>query len=65
MVLARSSTSICMTLASSAALKVLDEEGMTGPVKVGSTQQHDSLSSVVATAVVANSILFHSQSNTH
>jgi hypothetical protein len=63
MVLVRSSTSICMALASSAVFKALDEVGMARLVEVGSTQRHSSLSSTMVTAAVASSMLFCSQSN--
>jgi hypothetical protein len=43
---------------------VLDEEGMVGLIKAGSTRWHNSLSSVAATVVAANSMLFYSQSST-
>jgi hypothetical protein len=55
--------SICTTLASLGALKVLDEEGMAGPIEASSTRWHNSLSSVAATVAVANSMLFYSQSS--
>jgi hypothetical protein len=64
MVLEGSLVLICTALASSVTLKALDEEGMAGPVVEGGTQRHISLSSVVAIVVVANSMLFCSQSST-
>jgi hypothetical protein len=58
-----SSTSICTALASSATLKVSNEEGMVRPIEKGGLLRHSSLSSVVATVATASSILFCSQSN--
>jgi hypothetical protein len=55
--------SICMALASLAALKALDEEGMAGSVEAGSTQRHNSLSSAATILAVTNSMRFYSQSN--
>jgi hypothetical protein len=44
--------SIFMALASSPALKALDEEGMAGPVEADDTQRHNFLSSAAATMVL-------------
>jgi hypothetical protein len=63
MVLVGSSALIYAALASLAALKVPYEEGMAGLVEEGSALRHISLSSVTATAVAANSLLFSSSSN--
>jgi hypothetical protein len=52
-----------MTLVSSAALKVSDVEGMVRSAKEGGSLRHNSFSSVVATMVAANSMLFYLQSN--
>jgi hypothetical protein len=49
---------------SSAALMVLNVEGMAGSAREGSTLRHNSLSSVVATVAGASSMLFCSQSKT-
>jgi hypothetical protein len=65
MVLARSSVSICTTLACSVVLMALDEDGMVGPIEVGGTQRHNSLSSTMVTVVAASSLLFCSQSSAH
>jgi hypothetical protein len=51
-VLEGSSVSIFTALASSAALKALDKEGMAGPVKADDTQRHNFLSSAAVTMVL-------------
>jgi hypothetical protein len=63
MVMARSSVSICMALASSVALKVPDVEGMAVLAKEGGALRHNSFSSAVVTTLVTSSMLFCSQSN--
>jgi hypothetical protein len=55
MVLTKSSVSICTALASSAALKASDKEGMVELVEEGGVLRHKSVSSVVA---AASSMLF-------
>jgi hypothetical protein len=54
-----------MTLASSIALKALDEGGMDGLVKTDGAQRLTSLSLVAAIVEVANSMLFYLQSSAH
>jgi hypothetical protein len=63
MVLVGSLAPICMALATSAALKVLNEEGMAGMVKVDGARRLSSLSSAMMTMAVANSMQFYSQSS--
>jgi hypothetical protein len=63
MILAGSSASICTALASSAALKVPDEGGMAGPVKIDGSRRLSSLSSTAVTMTMDNSMLFCSQSS--
>jgi hypothetical protein len=60
-VLIRSTMSISMALAPSVTLKVSGMEGLIGLVKEDDALTHNS---VATTAVVANSILLYSQSNT-
>jgi hypothetical protein len=63
MVLEGPSVSISMALASLAALKALDKEGMAGSVEASGTRRHNSLSSAATIVAAANSMLFYSQSN--
>jgi hypothetical protein len=63
MVLEGSSASICMTFASSAALKEQDEAGMAKLVEGGGMQRHSSLSLAAVILAVASSMLFCSQSS--
>jgi hypothetical protein len=65
MVLAGCSMSICTTLASSSALKASDVEGIPGLSGITGNQKLSSLSSAVATTVVASSMLLCSQSSAH
>jgi hypothetical protein len=58
MVLTGSSVSICNSLASLAALKVLNEEGMARLVEVGGAWRLCSLSLIMTTEVATNSMFF-------
>jgi hypothetical protein len=65
MIFAGSLIQMCMTLASSSVLKMLDVEGMAVLRGALGTQRLGSLRSAVATATAASSMLTCSQSNAH
>jgi hypothetical protein len=65
MIFAGSLIQMCMTLASSSVLKMLDVEGMAVLSGALGTQRLGSLRSAVATAIAASSMLTCSQSNAH
>jgi hypothetical protein len=52
--------SICMALASLAALKVSYVEGMVRPVEEGDALRHNSFSSTMTTAMMTSSMLLYS-----